>query len=417
MGYTDILVKEEYKSHSAGIQSRIIQAGKNFWEDAKNNTYDWDTFHRAFDDKLEQLNLLYLFNDDGTFTGKYVYGDIKARYNRSQADWAISALMKLWKLIYVDGAKSKQEIKADQEAKWDAEYQQVKGQYEQAVKDAADKAYARLLDEEPLKSIITEEDAIANEFPELSRIKNSSIGDLVGYTKRESSVSAGIYQETFHKDILVATVRFNFKFYTDANPTAMGRNWTSSQCTASFYKEFDSNWIKTSADYEEDIYNELKNIMLSRGDLKIVKENLAKFRQACEEEQKEKYEKSQYVPRANAVSRKFKDAADRGVEPDAADITKLEDIIDTAQKARNSEAASWSGPHDDGDSGAAWATGTREGANKIEPYLSECNWELVDEFDNPLIFGDVHDPDLNDLCIEVMKEFEKGKTKFKFLKK
>ena len=43
-----------------------------------------------------------LFNDDGTFTGKGVYGKIKEAKENNPDSWAVKALMKLWALKYVD---------------------------------------------------------------------------------------------------------------------------------------------------------------------------------------------------------------------------------------------------------------------------------------------------------------------------
>jgi hypothetical protein len=64
-------------------------ASKAFWAAAKKGQIDDVSFHAAYDDELRELGLLDLFNSDGGFTSRSVYGRIKEAKdaeNKRQAD-------------------------------------------------------------------------------------------------------------------------------------------------------------------------------------------------------------------------------------------------------------------------------------------------------------------------------------------
>jgi hypothetical protein len=77
-------------------------ASKKFWAAAKNRQIDEVSFHAAYDEELTELGLMDVFNTDGTFTGRDVYGKIKAAKEANPDSWAVKALSKLWVLRYVD---------------------------------------------------------------------------------------------------------------------------------------------------------------------------------------------------------------------------------------------------------------------------------------------------------------------------
>jgi hypothetical protein len=84
-------------------------ASKKFWAAAKNKQIDEVSFHAAYDEELTELGLMDIFNADGTFTNKGVYGKIKAAKDANPDSWAVKALSKLWALRYVDNVLFKAE--------------------------------------------------------------------------------------------------------------------------------------------------------------------------------------------------------------------------------------------------------------------------------------------------------------------
>lgn len=78
-------------------------AERKFWAAAKRKQIDEVSFHAAYDDELRELGLLDLFNSDGGFTGRSVYGRIKEAKDANPDSWALKALSKLWALRYTEG--------------------------------------------------------------------------------------------------------------------------------------------------------------------------------------------------------------------------------------------------------------------------------------------------------------------------
>ena len=93
---------ELYESLSKLNEATDFYASKRFWDNAKIKVIDDRAFHIAYDNELKELGLMDIFNDDGTFTGKDVYGKIKEAKENNPDSWAVKALMKLWALKYVD---------------------------------------------------------------------------------------------------------------------------------------------------------------------------------------------------------------------------------------------------------------------------------------------------------------------------
>ena len=77
-------------------------ASKKFWAEVKTNNVDIDNFHVAYDEDLQKLNLLEVFNADGFLKAKGVYGLIKQADN---SDWAVKALMRLWVVSYAGNGR------------------------------------------------------------------------------------------------------------------------------------------------------------------------------------------------------------------------------------------------------------------------------------------------------------------------
>lgn len=93
---------ELYESLSKLNEATDFYASKSFWDKAKIKVINDRAFHAAYDNELKELGLMDIFNDDGTFTGKSVYGKIKEAKENNPDSWAVKALMKLWTLKYVD---------------------------------------------------------------------------------------------------------------------------------------------------------------------------------------------------------------------------------------------------------------------------------------------------------------------------
>ena len=93
---------ELYESLSKLNEATDFYASKRFWDNAKTKVIDDRAFHAAYDSELKELGLMDIFNADGTFTGKSVYGKIKEAKETNPDSWAVKALMKLWALKYVD---------------------------------------------------------------------------------------------------------------------------------------------------------------------------------------------------------------------------------------------------------------------------------------------------------------------------
>lgn len=73
------------------------KASKEFWTNAKNNKVDLDNFHRAYDEELQEYNLLGVFTKEGKLKSKGMYGLIKQYGND---DWCLKALLKFWSIMY-----------------------------------------------------------------------------------------------------------------------------------------------------------------------------------------------------------------------------------------------------------------------------------------------------------------------------
>lgn len=79
------------------------KASKEFWNNAKANKVDLDNFHTAYDEDLQEYNLLGVFNKDGNLKSKGMYGLIK-QYGKDE--WCLRALLKFWGIIYSTGGKA-----------------------------------------------------------------------------------------------------------------------------------------------------------------------------------------------------------------------------------------------------------------------------------------------------------------------
>lgn len=98
-----------------------VAASKKFWAAAKNNQIDEESFHTAFDTELAELGLD-VFNTDGTFKDRNIYGKIVEVREANPDSWAAKALAKLWYLRYKQNILFKAEReKAEIERKQRAE--------------------------------------------------------------------------------------------------------------------------------------------------------------------------------------------------------------------------------------------------------------------------------------------------------
>lgn len=75
------------------------KASKEFWANAKNNKIDLDNFHIAYDEDLQEYNLLGVFTKEGKLKSKGMYGLIRQYGND---DWCLKAILKFWNIIYTN---------------------------------------------------------------------------------------------------------------------------------------------------------------------------------------------------------------------------------------------------------------------------------------------------------------------------
>ena len=101
------------KGQAATVDYTDKQAANEFWNYAKKNIIDIDSFHKAFDDGLKAANFnMQLFGSNGLLSARNSYGAIKT-LDDSKA--SVRALKKLWALIFTTNAHTKQQ--ADEKAK------------------------------------------------------------------------------------------------------------------------------------------------------------------------------------------------------------------------------------------------------------------------------------------------------------
>ena len=112
-------------------------AERAFWAAAKKKQIDEVSFHTAYDDELKELGLMDIFNPDGTFTGRSVYGRIKEAKDANPDSWALKALSKLWALRYVDSVYFASEAAAIKAADEEAEKRRaaLKAEQERVAKE------------------------------------------------------------------------------------------------------------------------------------------------------------------------------------------------------------------------------------------------------------------------------------------
>ncbi len=131
--------EEQLITEATGDDAAKKAASKKFWSAAKyENKMEEEAFHIAFDDELEELGLMDMFDERGVLANDYER--IKKAKEANPDSWALKALGKLWALRY----KDKQYFKAEEEevARKRAESERMAAEYErqQAEKKAAEEA-------------------------------------------------------------------------------------------------------------------------------------------------------------------------------------------------------------------------------------------------------------------------------------
>lgn len=213
------------------------RASKRFWDDARYWRMNEDAFHAAFDDELKELGLMDVFTSEGAFTGKDVYGKIKAAKEANPDSWAVKALAKLWALRYTSNPnpntfsyigqnKFKCEIAADK-ARQEAEEKRIAD--EKAAKEAEEEAKLEKY-QEVLKTYISEVDPeLVKAYEQLTSTSASEDVKLerhINWTRTEGMVESyrirfvrwGYYYTITENRFLdkTATVEFLTKIFTEA---------------------------------------------------------------------------------------------------------------------------------------------------------------------------------------------------------
>ena len=91
---------ESWTSKAAATTAEREEAAKNFYAAGKDKLIlDLDSFHKAFDDELKDLDLLDLFTDSGRLINRATYGTLK---DQDKNNNAVKAIIKLWSFQFND---------------------------------------------------------------------------------------------------------------------------------------------------------------------------------------------------------------------------------------------------------------------------------------------------------------------------
>jgi hypothetical protein len=93
-------LRKRLLGEAAGDDATKKAASKGFWSGATINRIDEVAFHTAFDDELEELGLMDLFDAEGRLNARKDYGRIAKAGEENPESWAIRALKKLWGMEY-----------------------------------------------------------------------------------------------------------------------------------------------------------------------------------------------------------------------------------------------------------------------------------------------------------------------------
>lgn len=166
-------------------------ASKKFWAAAKNKQIDEVSFHAAYDEELTELGLTDIFNTDGTFINKGVYGKIKAAKDANPDSWAVKALSKLWALRYVDNVLFKaEEDKAAAEAA------------EREKRAAEEKAEKERLAKEECAALTQEHQAL---LPEALKLVDRDLlaKFIAAYETTEAAINVEVIENFGRKTLVV----------------------------------------------------------------------------------------------------------------------------------------------------------------------------------------------------------------------
>ncbi len=131
----DIIVYLSYEGSgelNESTDSEKKAASKRFWNCATINKIDEVAFHTAFDDELEELGLLDLFDDEGRLNARRDYGRIVKAEEENPESWAIRALKKLWGMEYRPKLYTNHETWAYEipGSRWEAAHKVKQAEYE-----------------------------------------------------------------------------------------------------------------------------------------------------------------------------------------------------------------------------------------------------------------------------------------------
>lgn len=112
------LTEDKTVTEAAGDDAVKKAASKKFWSAAKyGHRMEEEAFHTAFDDELEELGMMDMFDERGILADDY--GRIKKAKEANPDSWALKALGTLWALRYKENKYFKAEL--EDLAKWKEE--------------------------------------------------------------------------------------------------------------------------------------------------------------------------------------------------------------------------------------------------------------------------------------------------------
>lgn len=375
-------------------EDRTFEASQRFWLAAKNSQLDDNSFHFAFDNELEELGLMDIFNTDGTLINSGVYSRIKAAKEANPDSWAVKALLKMWVLQFKDKVKPESQIrrekaeaeraereakiaaaKAELEAKRAAEYEAAKKEWDilnenlSFVQDLINKTAKEYVAAKKaiLKPNLEQELKLKTEIETATqgivKIYDSSAASILSKLDKEDElIKVSVTLEELDPRYPYAVIRAEVrKFLTESPNFYYWDKSTEQHKTASHTLGFGSEDIKEAI-------VKSKVVALLNGIWKAVSSKLDNLTRM----QKEHKVVMDKINTAKAAQ----SAVNAGSPVDPEFVSKILDELAQGRKAAK-KAYDFYSDTQDGSSGAAAAMQTYETLVSVGTYLVNCNWRAT----------------------------------------
>jgi len=365
-----------------------INASRNFWDLARDKKISTYWFHRAFDEELNELGLVDIFNEDGMLKNQGVWGRIKPVKEANPDSWAIKALNKMWWLQFKEGVtKSVEQARQEKEATDRAEREAARAAKEEQDRIAREAKYAAAKEawevlNEKLPSIQT---LVANISEEFAREKKAIlIPDLETAVKLKTEIKAatkGII--SFYDSTEWYLARLNSSdtaIKMSATLEELDTRWPNPRIFVKVSEFFGETpgfraGAKEAEDYtsftvenidEETIKSELFAMLNDIWEIVNIRHNsLPKIQKQYDE----------VMTKTNAA-KAAQAAVDAGKPVDPNFISKILTRFEEGRKAAQKQYDFYSDTTD-GSAGAAYAMEASNTVIDIGTYLINCNWRAI----------------------------------------